>query len=139
MHISYSIAITEAVCNAFRYNRMGEYKGQARIQMVITDSDITTRIYSNPMPCSMKKIYSKLSSLASDPMKKDLDWGIYTQESLGGRGLWYMLYGADNIQVDDGCREISLFIAVPSDQQPRQKKISQLFKKLYIKENGVVI
>ncbi len=139
VHNAYIMALNEAVCNAFRYNISGEYKGEAEINMIVSDNDIMCRIYAKTMPFDPRKHYKKIQSLAEDPKTKDMDWGVYTQEQDGGRGFWYMLYGCDVLQIDVNSEEISLFISYPSAGEERTKKIKHLAKKFFIKKNGVVL
>ena len=139
VHVAYIMALNEAVCNAFRYNKCGEYKGTVDFNMIVSDSDIVTRIHSDTMPFNAVAYYEKIQELAQNSKTKDMEWGIYTLEQEGGRGLWYMLYGSDALQLDITSHEVTLFIAYPSAGTDRNKKIKDLAKKFYLKKNGVVL
>jgi len=137
VHIAYIMALNEAVCNAFRYNTAGEYKGEADINMIVSDNDVMCRIYASTNAFDPRSHYQRIQELAKNPETRDLDWGDYTQEQEGGRGLWYMLYGSDVLQIDVSSHEVSLFISYPSAGETRTKKIKNLAKKFFIKKNGV--
>ena len=139
VHIAYIMALNEAVCNAFRYNVEGEYKGNAEINMIVSCNDIMCRIYADTMSFDVIKYYRKIQELAANPETGKMDWGVYTQNKDGGRGLWYMLYGSDVLQIDIKTYEVSLFISFPSAGEERTKKIKNLAKRFFIKKNGVVL
>ena len=137
VHIAYIMALNEAVCNAFRYNTAGEYKGEAVITVAISNNDILCRVYADTNPFDPRNHFKKVQELANNPATCELDWGDYTQDQEGGRGLWYMLYGTDALTMDVTSHEVALFISYPSSGETRTKKIKNLAKKFFIKKNGV--
>lgn len=141
VHVSYLMAIKEAVCNGFRYNRAGLYTGEVIIRMIISDIDINTMIQAETITFDVDRFYKKIRSLADNPDTAKLDWGEYLHDSEGGRGFWYMMYGSDLVQISaspSGSSEVSLFISYPSPED-RIMTIENLVNKVFVKNNGVVV
>lgn len=133
------IAINEAVCNAAKYSVYGYEEAKIKIELVITNEDVTATVISKTKPFNALEYRNKLLKLKENPKLKDMPWSEYTGISERSRGFWMMLMAVDYLYIDINSDRVSLNISIPRKAEEVTLTIGELIKRFFVEKDGVVI
>lgn len=130
------IAINEAVCNAAKYAVEGDEKAAIRIELLVTDDDVTAAVACLTKPFDAEGYRQDLRRLASK--NKKLTWSDYTGDSERSRGFWLMLMAVDFLYIATDGNRISLNVSRPWKKETATKLIGDLVPRFFVEKNGVI-
>lgn len=132
-------AINEAVRNASKYSIYGFEEAKIKIELVITNEDVTVTVVSKTKPFNALEYRNKLLKLKEDPKSKDMPWSKYTENLKRGRGFWIMLMAVDYLYMDINGDKISLNISLPRKADEVTSTLGELIQRFFVEKDGVVI
>lgn len=134
----FMIAINEAVCNAFKYHKLGPREGSVSIQVRLSESDITVIVRADTHAFDMKDFQKRMRALLKNKKTSAMEWGDYTDDTDRSRGFWYMLQAVDYLIAESDCSSVTLSEHIPYSNLPLDTHIEYLVPKLMVRTNGVI-
>ena len=132
------IAINEAVCNAAKYALDGDDKAAIKLELAITEDDVTASIACPTKHFDADRYRQDLQSLAANKQYRLLPWSDYTGVSARSRGFWLMLMAVDYLYIRHDGNSISLNVSRPWRQDVVTKTIGELVPRFLVEKNGVI-
>lgn len=134
-HFNY--AVSEAVGNAAKYSVKGIVNAEIRIQVQISENNLTVKVMSETENFDAKAYQRQLRELAADQKYSKLDWGDYTGTSTMSRGFWFMLQAVDYLKVAEDGSYVLLSASIPYIERKLDTSISFLAPKFLVDSGGV--
>lgn len=132
--MSFYIAVNEAVCNAAKYAVKGHREADITISLKLDNYSMTAIVIGNTKPFDTAMFLSKMKKLAEGECK-DMEWGDYTHDNIGGRGFFYMLEACDYVTLSPNGNVVMLHCSLPITlEQKKRKKLWQLISRLQVSE-----
>lgn len=136
--LRFYFAINEAVCNAARYARAGHRNAPICIKLKLEPYSMSAIIIGETVSFDANGYLGKMQELAAGKYK-DMDWGDYTHDSIGGRGFFYMLEACDFVTISSNGNIVTLHTPLPIDTEMRSRtKIWQLVSRLRVSDIGQI-
>lgn len=130
--MDFYIAINEAVCNAAKYSIHGHKNAEISICIKLDNYSMTAIISSETIYFDVNAFLWRMKDLAKSK-RRDMDWGDYTHDSIGGRGVFYMLQACDCVTLSPDGNTVMLHSSLPVDEnQKKRRKIWQLVSRLQV-------
>lgn len=106
----FMVAITEAVCNAFRYNKLPYDKASVNINIKYTNKILIVSIVSSTNKKDAKEIKTNLLNLIENT---DVCWHEIIKNQPCGRGLWLMLEASNRVILEPDMQKVHLVVYFP--------------------------
>lgn len=140
--MDFYLAVNEAVCNAAKYSVKGHKKADISICLKLDNYSMSAIISAETVYFDAYYFLQRMKTLASSK-SRNLEWGDYTHDNIGGRGFFYMLQACDYVALSPDGNVVMLHSPLPIDEnQKKRRKIWQLVSRLHVSaicELGVII
>lgn len=110
--MGFYIAINEAVSNALLYSKVGFLDVLIFIDLIVKNSHLMVRVYSESNGFNVAKYIEKMKVLASQ--EEYADWSQLVKHSVSGRGIWLMLTGCEKVVYNEKGDCVVLIVKAPS-------------------------
>lgn len=113
--MDFYLAINEAVCNAAKYSINGYKNADISICIKLDNYSMTAVISSETVHFNANAYLQRMKDLAKSK-SRNMEWGDYTHDSIGGRGFFYMLQACDYVTLSPDGNVVMLHSPLPVDE-----------------------
>lgn len=106
----FMVAITEAICNACRYNQKSYDRAKIDITIKYVNKALIVSIQAQTYKTKAKEIKHTLSKLIKH---NNFYWHKIIQDKPSGRGMWLMLQACDRVILEPDMQKVHLVVYLP--------------------------
>ncbi|RGW51130.1 hypothetical protein [Megamonas funiformis] len=106
----FMVAITEAICNACRYNKKSYDRAKIDITIKYINKSLIVSIKADIYKTKAKMIKDNLFKLTKN---NNACWHEIIQDKFSGRGIWLMLQSCDRVILEPDMQTVHLVVYLP--------------------------